>query len=50
MYEKKIKIQQENFYKINFTATTKKWHNRTTVSYTKYVRNTKNHFPPEPKN
>ncbi len=23
MYEKKIRIQQENFYKINFTATTK---------------------------
>ncbi len=29
---------------------TKNWHNRTTVSYTKYVRNTKNYFPPEPKN
>ncbi len=26
------------------------WHNRTTVLYaTKYVRNTKNYFPPEPK-
>ncbi len=28
-------------YKINFPATTKNWHNRTTVLYTKYVRNTK---------
>ena len=27
----------------------KNWHNRTTVLYTKYVRNTKNYFPPEPK-
>ncbi len=26
------------------------WHNRTTVLYTKYVHNTKNYFPPEPKN
>ncbi len=26
------------------------WHNRTTVLYTtKYVCNTKNYFPPEPK-
>ncbi len=33
----------------NFPATKKKWHNRTTVLYTKYVRNTKNYFPPEPK-
>jgi hypothetical protein len=37
MYEKKIWIQQESLYKINFTATTKKWHNCTTVLYTKYV-------------
>jgi hypothetical protein len=28
----------------------KNWHNRTTVLYTKYVRNTKNYFPPVPKN
>ncbi len=49
MYEKKNWIQQENLYKINFPATTKKLHNRTTVLYTKYVRNTKNYFPPEPK-
>ncbi len=28
----------------------KNWHNRTTVLYTKYVRNTKNYFPPEQKN
>jgi hypothetical protein len=26
------------------------WHNCTTVLYTKYVRNTKNYFRPEPKN
>ncbi len=43
MYKKKIWIQQENSYKINFPATTKKM---TTVLYTKYVRNTKNYFPP----
>ncbi len=56
MYEKKIsyiqkeiRIQQENSYKINFPATPKKCHNHTTVLYTKYVRNTKNYFPPEPK-
>ncbi len=49
MYKKKIPIQQENLYKINFPATTKKWHNRTTVLYTKYVRNTKSYFLPEPK-
>jgi hypothetical protein len=47
--KKKIWIQQENLYKINFPATTKKWHNRTTVLYTKNVRNTKNYFPAEPK-
>ena len=49
MYKKKIEIQQENSYKINFPATTKKWHNHTTVLYNKYIRNTKNYFPPEPK-
>ncbi len=49
MYKKKIRIQQENSYKITFPATTKKIHNHTTVLYTKYVRNTKNYFPPEPK-
>ncbi len=49
MYEKKIWIQQKNLYKINFPATTKKWHNRTTVLYTKYLRNTKNYFLQEPK-
>ncbi len=50
MYKKKIRIQQENSYKINFPSTAKKkWHNRTIVLYTKYVRNTKNYFPPEPK-
>ncbi len=49
MYKKKIRIQQVNSYKIDFPATTKKWHNRTTVLYTKYLRNTKNYFPTEPK-
>ena len=32
-----------------FLPQQKNWHNRTTVLYTKYVRNTKNYFPPEPK-
>ncbi len=50
MNKKKIRIQQENLYKINFPATTKKWHNGVTVLYTKYVRNTENYFLPEPKN
>ncbi len=49
MIKKKILIQQENLYKINLSATTKKWHNRTTGLYTKYIQNTKNYFPPEPK-
>ncbi len=49
MFKKKIRIQQENLYKINFPTTTKKWHNRTTVLSTKYVFNTKNYFSPEPK-
>ncbi len=49
MYENKIRIQQEKSYKINFPATTKNWHNRTTELYTKYVRNTKNYLPPESK-
>ncbi len=49
MYKKKIQIQQEILYKINFPATTKKLHNRRTVLYTKYERNTKNCFPPEQK-
>ncbi len=35
--------------KINFPAKTKNWHNRATVLYTKYVRNTKNYFPLDPK-
>ncbi len=34
MYKKKIRIQQENSYKINFSATQKKYHNHTTVLYT----------------
>ena len=35
--------------KLTFLPPQKNWHNRTTVLYTKYVRNTKNYFPPEPK-
>ncbi len=35
--------------KLTFPPQQQKWHNRTTVLYTKYVRNTKNYFPPEPK-
>jgi hypothetical protein len=34
---------------MNFPTRTKNWHNRITVLYTKYVRNTNNYFPPEPK-
>jgi hypothetical protein len=48
-YKKKIWIQQKNSYEITFLPQQKKWHIRTTVLYTKYVRNTKNYFPPEPK-
>ncbi len=36
-------------YVLTFPSQQQKWHNRTTVLYTKYVRNTKNYFPPEPK-
>ncbi len=32
-----------------FPPQLKNWQNRTTVLYTKYVCNTKNYFPPEPK-
>ncbi len=49
MNKKKIRIEQENLYKINFPDTTKKMTHRTTLLYTKYIRNTKNYFPPEPK-
>ncbi len=57
MYEKEkiAYVQEENldskrkFVQNNFPATTKKIHNRTTILYTKYVRNTKNYFLPEPK-
>ncbi len=35
--------------KLTFPPQQKKYHNHTTVLYTKYVRNTKNYFPPEPK-
>ncbi len=41
MNKKKIWIQQENSYKINIPATTKKNDHRTTVLYTKYIPNTK---------
>ncbi len=46
MYEKKIRIQQENSYKINFPATTTK---KTQLHNTKYEHNSKNYFPPESK-
>jgi hypothetical protein len=36
--------------KLTFVPHQKKWHNCTTVLYTKYVHNTKNYFLPEPKN
>jgi hypothetical protein len=35
--------------KLTFPPQQKNWHNRTTVLYIKYVRDTKNYFPPEPK-
>ncbi len=57
MYEKKISyVQEENLdstrkivQKLTFPPQQQKWHNRTTVLYTEYVRNNKNYFPPEPK-
>ncbi len=49
MNKKKIWIEQENSYKINFPDMTKKMTHRTTALYTKYIRNTKNYFPPETK-
>ncbi len=56
MYEKKISyLEVENsdstrkFVKNLLSRHKKKWHNRKTVLYTKYVSNTKNYFPPEPK-
>jgi hypothetical protein len=36
--------------KLAFRPQQKKPHNRTTLLYTKYVSNTKNNFPPQPKN
>ena len=44
-----IRIQKVFSFWELFPATTKNWHNRTTVLYTKYVCNTKNYFPPKPK-
>ncbi len=35
--------------KLAFRPQQKNLHNRTTVLYTKYISNTKNNFPPEPK-
>jgi hypothetical protein len=49
MYKKKIWIQQENLYKINFPATTTKMTQLHNLLYTKYIRNTKNYFLPEQK-
>ncbi len=45
-----IRIQKVFSFWELFPATTKNWHNRTTVLYTKYEGNTKNYFLPEPKN
>ena len=49
MYKKKIWIQLKICTKLTFPPHQQKWHNRTIVLYTKYVRNTKNYFPPEQK-
>ena len=51
MYEKKILgFNKKIRTKLAFPPQQKNWHNCTTVLYTKYVHNTKNYFPPEPKN
>ncbi len=47
--EENSQIQQENLYKISFSTTTKKTDTTAQVLYTKYIQNTKNYFPPEPK-
>jgi hypothetical protein len=51
------KVTQQDFFveicshfEIYFPPQQKNWHNRTIVLHTKYVRNTKHYFPPEPKN
>ncbi len=54
MYKKKILgFNKKILTKLAFPPQQKNWHNRTTVLYTKYVRkyvrNTKNCFPPESK-
>ncbi len=50
------KVTQYNFFvdwcshfENYFMPQPKNWHNRTTVLYTKYLRNTKKYFPSEPK-
>ncbi len=50
-YKKKILgFNKKILTKLAFPPQQKNWRNRTTVLVTKYVRNTKNYFPPEPKN
>ncbi len=50
MYKKKILgFNKKILTKLAVLSQQKNCHNRTTVLYAKYVRNTKNYFPPEPK-
>ncbi len=47
---RKFRFNKKICTKLAFPPQQKNRHNRTTVLYTKYVSNTKNNFPPEPKN
>jgi hypothetical protein len=49
MYEINFGFNKKIHTKLAFPPKQKNRHNRTTVLYTKYVHNTKNYFPPEPK-
>ncbi len=49
MYKKKFGFNKKIRTKSTFLPPQKNKHNHTTVLYTKYVRNTKNYFPPEQK-
>ncbi len=50
MYKKKILgFNKKILTKLAFPQQQQNWHIRTTVLVTKYVRNTKNYFPPEQK-
>jgi hypothetical protein len=46
---RKFGFNKKTRTKLTFPPQQKKYHNHTTVLYTKYVHNTKNYFPPEPK-